>query len=155
MKEKELVLEINDKEYKVVINDFTAQNAVVTVNDNQYNVNLKSLGLEQAPLLKPVAPKPESDKIHTKPSSKSPVHRPKSLDDGKSVIAPLPGLISKTHIREGDVITPGQCVMILEAMKMENEVNATSGGLVLDIRFKEGDSVNQGDVLILLKPVEE
>lgn len=159
MKEKELTLEINDKEYKVVIEDFTAQAAVVVVNENRYNVNLKDLGLEQAPLLKPVAFKHEADSVHAAPAVKStakkPVHRPKSLDDGKTITAPLPGLILKINIKEGDVIQPGQCVMLLEAMKMENEVNAPVGGLVLDIRFKEGDSVNQGDVLILLKPVED
>lgn len=160
MKEKELLLEINEKEYKVVINDFTAQKAVVTVNDNRYNVNLKDLGIEQAPHIIPVAEKSQAtDRIHIastgKSASKNPVHRPKSLDDGKSITAPLPGLIIKINIREGDVIQAGQCVMTIEAMKMENEVNASSSGLVLDIRFKEGDSVNQGDVLLLLKPVED
>ncbi len=158
MKEKELTLEINNKEYKVIIEDFTAQTAVVSVNDNRYNVNLKDLGLEQAPLLKPVV-SPRADALHAASAAgsaaKKPLHRPKSLDDGKSITAPLPGLILKINIKEGDIIRAGQCVMLLEAMKMENEVNATCGGLVLDIRFKEGDSVNQGDVLILLKPVED
>ena len=52
------------------------------------------------------------------------------------------------------MIKPGQPVMIIEAMKMENEINATRGGLIIDIRFREGDSVNQGDVIFYLKPAE-
>ncbi|KAA3615569.1 MAG: acetyl-CoA carboxylase biotin carboxyl carrier protein subunit [Calditrichaeota bacterium] len=102
---------------------------------------------------------PQADSVHAtslkKEKVKTPIHRPKSIADGKSITAPLPGLILKINISEGDIIKAGQCVMLLEAMKMENEVNAPSGGLVLDIRFKEGDSVNQGDVLILLRPTED
>ncbi|MBD3226253.1 MAG: biotin/lipoyl-binding protein, partial [Caldithrix sp.] len=84
----------------------------------------------------------------------SPVHRPQTLDPQNAIKAPLPGMILKIMVKEGDVIERGQPIMMLEAMKMENEVNATAAGMIIDIKFKEGDSVNQGDVLLLLKPAE-
>jgi glutaconyl-CoA decarboxylase len=62
----------------------------------------------------------------------------------------MPGKIWKMHVREGDVVTEGQLVLILEAMKMENEIFAPIGGRVASINCKEGDSVNTGDVLVVI-----
>ncbi len=160
MKDKTIILDINGNEYKVVINRFTAAEAELTVNGTSYTVGLKDLGIEQVADIKPQqAPRPEKE-LH-KPAEKkastprSPVHRPQTVDDKHTIKAPLPGMILKIFVKEGDVIKSGQPVIMLEAMKMENEVNATGSGMVIDIRFKEGDSVNQGDALILLKPVED
>lgn len=163
MKEKELTLDINGKDYKVSIIRFTADEAEVRVNGENYVVGLKDLGIEQIADIKPQpGPAPEAaaetqPQAHASAGGKrlaSAVHRPKTLQNQNTITAPLPGLITKIFIKDGDVIKAGQPIMMLEAMKMENEVNATSGGMVLDIRFKEGDSVNQGDVLVLLKPAE-
>lgn len=165
MKEKELKLDINGKEYQVTISNFTPDRAEISVNGTKYEVGLKDLGIEDIAEIKPQPlPKPEEDKFHqpagsATPSAKkrpasSPVHRPKSLGDSSTITAPLPGLIKKIHVREGDVIKPGQPVLIIEAMKMENEINAPAGGMIIDIRFHEGDSVNQGDVIFYLKPAE-
>jgi glutaconyl-CoA decarboxylase len=62
----------------------------------------------------------------------------------------MPGKIWKMHVREGDSVTDGQLVLVLEAMKMENEIFAPSGGKVVQINCKEGDSVNTGDVLVII-----
>jgi glutaconyl-CoA decarboxylase len=62
----------------------------------------------------------------------------------------MPGKIWKMHVREGDAVTEGQLVLILEAMKMENEIVAPLGGRVASINCKEGDSVNTGDVLVVI-----
>ncbi len=164
MKEKELTLDINGKDYKVSIIRFTADEAEVRVNGENYVVGLKDLGIEQVADIKPQpGPAPETATETQPPAgaafpgrkkSASPVHRPKTLQNQNAITAPLPGLITKIFIKDGDVIKAGQPIIMLEAMKMENEVNATSAGIVLDIRFKEGDSVNQGDVLVLIKPAE-
>lgn len=159
MKEKEIVLDIKGKEYKVVISKFSADEAEIKVDETVYRVGLKDLGVEQVaevkPQVAPRGPQTTAPKTSAAKSGKSiPLHRPSSISDGASITAPLPGLVTKLFVQEGDVIKVGQKVLMLEAMKMENEVNATSEGMVIDIRHKEGDSVNQGDVLILLKPVE-
>jgi len=160
MKEKEIILEINGKNYKVKISKFTAEEAEIKIDDANYTISLKDLGIEEVAEVKP-QPAPRGPQSTapitpgvTKPAAPSALHRPKSISDGSSISAPLPGLITKIFINEGDTIKMGQPLLMLEAMKMENEVNATAEGMVIDIRHKEGSSVNQGDTLILLKPAE-
>ncbi len=158
MKEKEITLEINGRDYHVKIHRFSANEAEISVNGTTYTVGLKDLGVEEVAYVKPQpAPRgPQATAPQTSLTQKPEpaLHRPKEVSDGSSIKAPLPGLLLKILVKEGDVVKAGQPVMIIEAMKMENEVNATADGMVIDIRFKEGDSVNQGDTLILLKPVE-
>jgi glutaconyl-CoA decarboxylase len=62
----------------------------------------------------------------------------------------MPGKIWKLPVREGDAVAEGQLVLVLEAMKMENEIFAPIGGMVTKISCKEGDSVNTGDVLLVI-----
>jgi biotin carboxyl carrier protein len=70
---------------------------------------------------------------------------------GDSAIkAPIPGLVVKVLVAEGDEVTAGQTLVILEAMKMENELRAPRPGVVATIKAKPGNSVNQGDVLVTL-----
>ncbi|NOX90857.1 MAG: biotin/lipoyl-binding protein [Calditrichaeota bacterium] len=158
MKEKEITLEINGKDYKVKIHRFSAEEAEISVDETLYRVGLKDLGIEEVAYVKPQpAPRgPQATAPKTSLTQKpSPaLHRPKVVSDGSAIKSPLPGLILKVLVNEGDMVKAGQPVILIEAMKMENEVNATADGVVIDIRHKEGDTVNQGDVLILLKPAE-
>jgi biotin carboxyl carrier protein len=62
----------------------------------------------------------------------------------------MPGKIWKLPVKEGDRVDDGQLVLILEAMKMENELYAPKAGTVVKVNCKEGDSVNTGDVLLLI-----
>jgi len=162
MKEKRLVLEIEGKEYTVVINDFGPQEATISVDGTPYKVALKDLGSEQVAEVRPAPAPPPSPLAPQVPvfapakrvAPGSPLHRPQIVGSDHAIAAPLPGLLVKILVRDGEVVKRGQAVAILEAMKMENEVNAQADGIVIDVRYKEGDSVNQGDVLILLKPME-
>lgn len=162
MKEKRLVLEIEGKEYTVVISDFGPNEATISVDGHTYKVGLKDLGAEQVADVRPAPAPPPSPLAPQVPvfapakrvTPGSPVHRPKTVGSDYAIAAPLPGLILKILVRDGDIVKPGQAVAVLEAMKMENEVTASKEGMVIDVRFKEGESVNQGDVLVLLKPVE-
>ena len=67
---------------------------------------------------------------------------------GEPVTAPLAGNIFKVHVAVGDSVNAGDVIVILEAMKMETEVRATSGGTVTAVMVKEGDTVAVGDVLV-------
>jgi pyruvate carboxylase subunit B len=169
MKEKELHLDINGKEYSVVIHEFNAYEAVVSVNDKRYTVGLKDLGVDQVSDVKPVRtlepgePNTEQAYHSSPPRPRSPqsqtpatqLHRPSSLVNTKTVVAPLPGLIQKIYVRQGDTVKSGQPVLMLEAMKMENEIPATMDGVIKDIRCREGESVNQGQELIVMETGEE
>ncbi len=71
---------------------------------------------------------------------------------GEDIKAPIPGSIVKILVKEGDTVAAGDPVAVLEAMKMQNELQAVNGGVVAEIRAKVGETVPQGQSLILLKP---
>ncbi|MDO9547646.1 MAG: biotin/lipoyl-containing protein [Candidatus Marinimicrobia bacterium] len=155
MREKTLKLEINGKEYSVTINEFSAFEAVVTLNDKTYTVGLKDLGLEQVSDLQPrsvvettVAPPSLITSQAPVVSSASAPQKSKAVAGASSIVAPLPGLILKIHVKPGDAVKAGQNLVVMEAMKMENDVQAPGDGSVKSILIKEGDSVIEGDVLI-------
>lgn len=66
------------------------------------------------------------------------------------IAAPMPGKILKVAVSVGTVVNNGDVILILEAMKMENEIMASTSGTVKEVRTKEGDSVNTGDVLVVI-----
>ena len=69
----------------------------------------------------------------------------------KMVKAMLPGNITKILVSEGDSVRAGDTLLVLEAMKMENEIVAPSSGKVREIRVNEGQRVETGDVLVVLE----
>lgn len=62
--------------------------------------------------------------------------------------APMPGLIIDLKVRPGDIVKPGDQLLILEAMKMENIIKSTGEGTVKNVKIKKGDSVEKGQVLL-------
>ncbi len=66
----------------------------------------------------------------------------------KPIAAPMPGLVVKVDVSEGDAVEPGQGVVIVEAMKMENELKAEAEGVVARIHVSAGDTVTKGQVLV-------
>ena len=81
---------------------------------------------------------------------KSLVEQGKQTSSEYKVCAPIPGLITKININEGDNIKPGEGLIILEAMKMENEIKSETEGVVLKILVKEGMPVNKDQELIII-----
>jgi Acetyl/propionyl-CoA carboxylase, alpha subunit len=74
---------------------------------------------------------------------------------GGDIRAPMPGLVLEVLVEEGDHVTPDQGLLVLEAMKMENELAAPSGGVVAAIHVEEGEAVDKNDVLIEIAPLED
>ncbi len=66
----------------------------------------------------------------------------------KPIKAPMPGLVVKIEVAEGDEVQPGQGVVIVEAMKMENELKAEAAGVVASVHVSAGDTVEKGQVLV-------
>ncbi len=75
---------------------------------------------------------------------------PQPRAGGSSVKAPMPGSILEVKVNVGDEIKDGDVLLVLEAMKMENELTASQAGKVAEILVKKGDTVNSGDPLIVL-----
>jgi len=69
------------------------------------------------------------------------------------IMAPMPGKILGLNVKEGEKVRLGQVVLVLEAMKMENEISSTVEGKVTKINVKVGDTVNNGDVMIETEPL--
>jgi glutaconyl-CoA decarboxylase len=75
---------------------------------------------------------------------------PVSLSDGEPVNAPMPGNILRVDVKEGDKVTAGQTLLILEAMKMENEITAPKDGTVVQVVTTKGAVVETGTPLVVL-----
>lgn len=71
---------------------------------------------------------------------------------GETISAPMPGAVVAIRVKPGDVVQPGQAVVVLEAMKMQNELAAHTGGVVAEILVAEKAAVSAGQPLVKLKP---
>jgi biotin carboxyl carrier protein len=69
---------------------------------------------------------------------------------GQRLVAPMPGRVVAVHVRPGDRVEPGAPLVVLEAMKMENEFRATGGGVVAEVAVASGQAVNAGDLLVVV-----
>lgn len=119
----------------------------VTVNGKSYDVEVEEMGRENAA---PVAAAPRME-------AAKPAETPKSAPAGGSVPAgaetvnaPMPGTILDIKVANGDAVKEGQVLLILEAMKMENEVVSPCDGTVASIQVAKGASVESGDVLVAI-----
>lgn len=131
---------IRGHEYDVQIKDIEDNIAEVDVNGTIYEVEIHGeVKTSKTPKLirRPVEQKPGEGQIK------------KSEASGKyKITAPLPGTILKINVAIGDTVTEGQNVLVMEAMKMENQVQSARGGEVTAIKTSVGESVLQDDVLI-------
>lgn len=126
----------------------------VLVNGNEYNVAIEEIA-EQTDAA-PAPPQPQRTAPATptaqKPSTPPPAApKQKTNGDGNgNISAAMPGTILDVRVAVGDTVTKGQPLMILEAMKMENEIMAPTDGTVQEILTSKGASVNSGDLLMVL-----
>lgn len=136
----------------------------VTVNGQVFEVEVEEMGGEgrestasrfapvslprppAAPAVPGPAPRPE-------PKGKSPA-APRaevpSTVDGEAVTAPLPGLVVDVKVSAGQQVSSGELLLVLEAMKMENQIVAPVAGTVKQVYVSKGATVNAGDVLVVI-----
>jgi biotin carboxyl carrier protein len=69
----------------------------------------------------------------------------------RAIAAPMPAMVVRIAVKAGDSIAPGDGLMVLEAMKMENEIKAQSAGVVKEVQVKPGQAVEKGEILLLLE----
>ena len=142
---KEYKYKINGNEYAVCINEVNDTTANVTVNGEEFKVEWEK-PKEEKPVVKvqPVAAKPAPAPA---PAAAAPVAAAK----GNAIKTPLPGVIIDVKVNVGDDVKKGDTVVILEAMKMENNINADRDGKVIAIEVAKGDTVADGAVLVVLE----
>ncbi len=132
----EYVFTINGKDYKVNVKNIDDNIAEIELNGKNVHVNIKQLGVAQQ---------------KRKAISRKPVQQTEKKETavGSHIIsAPLPGVILDVKLREGDDVTEGQDIMIMEAMKMENSIQAPFAGKIKKIFVHREDTVQEGDKLV-------
>lgn len=158
---------VNNVEYTVQIASIFGNKAQVFVNGTAYEIEMEG-GAVAAPVAftpapAPVAapaPAPAPAPVAEKPKEEAPAtpapepSKPQATANvpagGTPVKAPLPGIINDIKVAVGDQVKNGQVLLILEAMKMENEITAEQDGVISAISVSTGDSVMEGTVLLTI-----
>lgn len=151
---------INGHDYQVDVNSVEGGIADVTVNGTDYKVELADA--VPAPAQQAVRPAPQTVSTGTPavtPASRATGQAPQAAQaatptapqgKGEVVTAPLPGVILDIKVKVGDAVKAGQTVAVLEAMKMENEIESTASGTVTAVNAGKGDSVLEGAAIITI-----
>lgn len=149
---------INGHDYQVDVNSVEGGIADVTVNGTDYKVELADA--VPAPAQQAARPAPQAVSTGapavtpqaTAPAPQAAQTATPTVPQGKGevVTAPLPGVILDIKVKVGDAVKAGQTVAVLEAMKMENEIESTASGTVTAVNAGKGDSVLEGAAIITI-----
>lgn len=152
---KDYALKINGHTYNVQIDEINEQSTLarVTVNGTHYEVEIE--GGKGAPQFKPqvaAAPKTANSAQITPQTAapSAPVQRPAAAAAG-AIKCPLPGTVMAVKVAVGDTVAVGQTLIVLEAMKMENNIDSDRAGVVKQILVQQGATVMEGDNLIVIE----
>jgi len=160
---KEYKYKINGNEYSVAIIDLEGDKAAVEVNGVSYQVDILTEGYTApapcpaakpaaAPQPAPAAPAPAAAPVAPQPiAPAAPAAEPAApAGKGTAVQSPLPGVILDIKVAVGDQVKAGQTVAILEAMKMENNINAECDGVITAIKVAKGDNILEGSDIVII-----
>lgn len=133
-------MKINGEKYDARIKKYKNFQVVVEVNGIDYEIELEKTERRKTEIVRSEKTQPALDVVKT----------PSKLvaASAGSVLAPIPGLVLRILVKEGDNVNSGDPVLILEAMKMESEIASTATGIIKTINVKEGTSVQEGESLI-------
>lgn len=142
---KEYKYTINGNKYEVAINGIEENVATVVVNGEEFKVEMEK---EPEPVKKKVVVRPV-----VQPASPTPAagETQKRVNAGNAVKAPLPGVIVEIKVAVGDEVNVGDTVVVLEAMKMANNLDTEKAGKVTAILVKEGESVMEDTPLVVIE----
>ena len=141
---KEYKFKVSGKDYTVSVNDVEDNIVNVVVNGTAHTVELeKAPEVAPAQVARPTVAQRSVEAADSASASTS-------ASAGKPLKSPLPGVIIDFLVKEGDTVKSGQKILILEAMKMENNIDADRDGTVLEIKVTKGASVNEGDTLMVI-----
>ena len=141
---KEYKYKINGTVYNVTVGDIENNMAQVEVNGTPYKVEMEQT-------VAPVAvstPRPSAAPRTL--SGEKVIAKPTTTGGAGAIKAPLPGVVLDIKVNVGDAVNAGDTVVILEAMKMENNINADKSGVVKSISVNKGDSVLEGAELLII-----
>ena len=128
-------------EYEVQIHKVEGNIAQLTVNDVDFEVEVERLA---------VNPTRMSNEPEKKISAETAAIKPSQLK-AYELKSPLPGTIFEMYVKEGDTVKEDQVLLVLEAMKMENNIQAGHAGVIEKIFYASGDAVMEGDVILTIR----
>ena len=150
---KQYNFNINGNAYSVTINSVEGNVADVTVVAS-YKVQLsggQTISVQPVPATAAAAPAPKETAAPAAPQpAPAQTPAPAASGNGKAVMSPLPGVIVDITVKVGDTVKAGQQVAVLEAMKMENAIEADHDGTVTAIHVNKGDSVLEGVPIVTI-----
>lgn len=131
------------------------KNLRITVNGTAYDVSVEELGTTSAPVAAPVASAPAAAPAPAPapaaaPAAPAAAPAPAPTGSGDPVTAPMPGTIVNVLVSNGQAVKKGDVLVVLEAMKMENEIKAAKDGTITSVNVNKGESVNSGQTLVTL-----
>lgn len=141
---KEYKYIIDGKEYKVAINDIVENIATVSVNGENFQVEMEK---EAEPEKKKVVLNKPTAKAETEETTTAAAN----VNTDNAVKAPLPGVIREIKVAVGDEVNAGDTVVVLEAMKMANNLDAEKSGKVTAILVKTGENVLEDTALVVIE----
>ncbi|MBO4825870.1 MAG: biotin/lipoyl-binding protein [Prevotella sp.] len=138
-------------DYDVEIEEIEGNVARVTVNGIPFEVEMKE----------PIKAQPQAHKVQrvdrpaAAPAAAAPAAAPskpaQAAGAGRKVVAPLPGTISEVKVKVGDVVKEGETVIVLEAMKMQNNIGAECSGTITSVLVNQGETVMEGATLVTIE----
>ena len=147
---KEYKYKINGNLYNVVIGDIEENIAHVEVNGTHYTVEMEKKP-KSAPAPNPVVRPVAKPAAAAAPAAAAPAAKPAAGGAKSGVKSPLPGVILDMKVNVGDEVKKGQTLIILEAMKMENSINADKDGKIAAINVSTGESGLEGTDLVIIE----
>ena len=148
---KKYQYKVQGVDYDVEIEEVEGNIAKVNVNGIPFEVELKQPINPTSSLnkVKVEAPKPVAKAPAAAPAT-APAPTPAPAGAGTAIKSPLPGTITDVKVNVGDKVNAGDVVLVLEAMKMQNNIESETTGTVTSIAVKPGDSVMEGSVLLTI-----
>jgi biotin carboxyl carrier protein len=137
-------------DYEVDIEEVEGTLAKVTVNGIKFDVELKTPNSVGKQTPKHVAKKPVAAPVQGSMEKPQEKPAPVKAGEGTKVVSPLPGTITSVNVKVGDAVAVGDSVVVLEAMKMQNSIEAETAGTVTSVMVAVGDSVMEGAVLVTI-----
>ena len=119
----------------------------ITVNGNAYDVQVEEVGGAAAPAVATAVPVPAAPATPA-PAAAAPAA---PAAGAETINSPMPGTILNIMVNAGDTVSKGQVLLVLEAMKMENEIMAPHDATVAGVHVNKGESVDSGKLLISLQ----
>ncbi len=147
---KEYKFKINGKDYAVKIGEASGRSLTVNVNGADYQVELSEGDFSAAPSAPVEMTKGPSAPAEVSPAAAPTAPKAAPAGAGKTIKSPLPGIIISINVKEGQAVTRGQKVAVIEAMKMENDILAESDGTITAIHAAKGDSVLEGADIVTI-----